>query len=285
MVTQETDLMSFLLTKMGGMKRNSIKSLLSHRQVMVNGTITTLYNTALRLGEQVEVLSSRGNIELKHPKLKIIFEDKDLIVVEKKEGLLTVVTVNPEETTAFSILKHYVRKSHVRNRIFVVHRLDRDTSGILIFAKSREIQLKLQENWHQVVTSRIYVAVLEGVLTKPSDTIVSWLSENEKSLKMKSSPHNDGGQKAVTHYKLLKTNNQYSLVELTLETGRKNQIRAHLSSIGHPIAGDEKYGAKTNPLDRMALHARKLEFIHPTSMQKVCFETAIPPSFVKLFRT
>lgn len=284
-VVEETDLMTFLLSKMGGMKRNSVKSMLSHRQVLVNGTITTQFNLGLKQGDKVEVVSSRGNIELKHPKLRIIFEDKDLIVIEKKEGLLTVITNREDETTAFSILKSYVRKSSPANRIYVVHRLDRDTSGILMVAKSREIQLKLQENWHRVVTNRVYVAVVEGKIEKKQDTIVSWLSENEKSLKVHSMRHDDGGQKAVTHYKCLKYNEHYSLLELHLDTGRKNQIRAHMESIGHSIVGDEKYGSKTNPLGRMALHARILEFIHPVTLEKVRFETAIPPAFTKIFNS
>jgi 23S rRNA pseudouridine1911/1915/1917 synthase len=283
-VTSESELMAFLQAKMGGMSRTGVKSLLSHRQVMVNGKITTLFNHPLKPGDEIEVKSSGGNLELKHPKLKIIFEDKDLIVVEKKEGLLTVITQHEDETTAFSILKSYVQKSASTNRIYVVHRLDRETSGVLVFAKSRDIQLRLQENWHRVVTSRIYNAVVEGKVEKQKDTIVSWLSEHEKSLKIHSSNRDDGGQKAVTHYRCLKSNEQFSLLELELETGRKNQIRVHMESIGHPIVGDKKYGSDLNMMGRMALHARVLEFIHPVTLQKVRFETSIPPAFLKIFR-
>jgi len=283
-VTAEAELMTFLLAKMGGMSRTGVKSLLSHRQVMVNAKVTTLFNYGLKVGDVVEIMSSGGNIELKHPKLRIIFEDKDLIVVEKKEGLLTVITQQQDETTAFSILKSYVQKSSSQNRIYVVHRLDRETSGVLVFAKSRDIQLRLQENWHRVVSVRIYNAVVEGAVKKQKDTIVSWLSEHEKSLKIHSSNRDDGGQKAVTHYRCLKSNEQFSLLEIELDTGRKNQIRVHLEGIGHPIVGDKKYGSGLNVLGRMALHARVLEFIHPVTLQKVRFETSIPPSFTRLFR-
>jgi 23S rRNA pseudouridine1911/1915/1917 synthase len=183
-VAENTDLMSFLLAKMGGMSRNSIKSLLAHRQVMVNNEITTQFNFALKPNDSVIINSLRGNIELSHPKLKIIFEDQYLIVVEKKEGLLTVSTGKSDETTAFSILKNYVKKSATQNRIFVVHRIDRETSGIIVFAKTREIQLAMQEHWHEVVTRRVYVALVEGKVEKEKDTIVTWLTENEKSLKI-----------------------------------------------------------------------------------------------------
>ena len=282
-VTEPAELMQFLLAKMGGMSRNSVKSLLSHRQVMVNGKVTTLFNTALKAGDTVLVSSARGNIELTHPKLKIIFEDQYLIVVEKKEGLLTVSTGKSDETTAFSILKNYVKKASPQNRIYVVHRLDRETSGIIMFAKTREIQLALQENWHRVITRRVYVALVECKVEKPKDTIVTWLTENEKSLKIHSSNVDNGGQQAVTHYRTLKTNDNFSLLEVELETGRKNQIRVHMQDIGHPIAGDKKYGSEISPIGRMGLHARVLAFIHPMSLENVTFETQMPKKFSSLF--
>lgn len=282
-VTEPAELMQFLLAKMGGMSRNSVKSLLSHRQVMVNGKVTTLFNTALNAGDTVLVSSARGNIELTHPKLKIIFEDQYLIVVEKKEGLLTVSTGKSDETTAFSILKNYVKKASPQNRIYVVHRLDRETSGIIMFAKTREIQLALQENWHRVITRRVYVALVEGKVEKPKDTIVTWLTENEKSLKIHSSKVDNGGQQAVTHYRTAKTNDNFSLLEVELETGRKNQIRVHMQGIGHPIVGDKKYGSEISPIGRMGLHARVLAFIHPMSLENVTFETQVPKKFSSLF--
>jgi len=282
-VKEPAELMTFLLDKMGGMKRNSVKTMLSHRQILVNGAVTTFFATELKAGDVVEISSARGNIELSHPKLKMLYEDDAIIVVEKKEGLLTVLTGVKEETTAFSILKTYVQKSSKRNRIFVVHRLDRETSGILMFAKSKDIQLRLQENWHTAVTGRNYVAVVDGTVEKENDTIVSWLSEHEKSLKVRSSATDDGGQQAIIHYKRIKSNEHFSLLELHLETGRKNQIRVHMHSIGHPIAGDKKYGSATNPLGRVALHARLLEFYHPVTEKLVRFETPVPRKFLSLF--
>lgn len=282
-VKETTDLMTFLLAKMGGMSRNAIKLLLSHRQVMINTRITTQYNHPLQQNDIVEISSSRGNIELTHPKLRIIYEDQYIIVVEKKEGLLTVRTGDKEETTAFSILKNHVQKSARTNRIYVVHRLDRETSGVIMFAKDREVQLYLQENWHKIITKRIYVALVEGKVLKKEDTIVSWLTENEKSLKIHSCDSDNGGQQAITHYRCIKSNDQYSLIELELETGRKNQIRVHMAQIGHPIAGDKKYGSATNPIGRMALHARLLAFYHPANNEIVKFETPVPKNFLKVF--
>lgn len=283
-VTEQTELMVFLLTKMGGMSRNSVKSLLSHRQVSINNKVTTQFNTLLKTGDLVVISTSKGNTELTHPKLSIIHEDDSIIVVLKKEGLLTVSTGKGDDTTAFSILKNHVKKASSQNRIYVVHRIDRETSGVIIFAKNREIQLALQENWHRIVTRRIYVAVVEGKVDKKSDTIVSWLTENEKSLKIHSSTVDNGGQQAITHYKVLKQNDKFSLLELQLETGRKNQIRVHLQGIGHPIAGDKKYGSVLNPLGRMALHARLIEFIHPDTGKKVSFETPVPTEFLKIVK-
>jgi len=283
-VTEQAELMTFLLAKMGGMSRNSVKSLLSHRQVSVNNKVTTLYYTVLKPGDNVSISSSKGNTELTHPKLRILFEDNSLIVVLKKEGLLTVSTGKTDETTAFSILKNHVKKASSQNRIYVVHRLDRETSGVIIFAKNRETQLALQENWHKIILKRIYVAVVEGKPEKGKDTIITWLTENEKSLKVHSSAINNGGQQAITHYKLLKSNDKLSLLELELETGRKNQIRVHMHELGTPVTGDKKYGAGFNPLGRMALHARLIEFIHPDTGKKVRFETPIPTEFLNVVK-
>lgn len=282
-VAEPAELMTFLLAKMGGMSRNSIKSLLAHRQVMVNDKITTQFNLPLQPNDLVIVNSSRGNVELSHPKLKIIFEDQYLIVVEKKEGLLTVSTGNSDETTAFSILKNYVKKSSPQNRIYVVHRLDRETSGVILFAKTKEIQLALQENWHRVVTRRVYVALVEGNVEKEKDTIITWLTEHEKSLKIHSSSTDNGGQQAITHYRKIKSNDKFSLLEIELETGRKNQIRVHMQGIGHPIVGDKKYGSTVSPIARLGLHARILAFIHPMSLENVSFETPVPRNFLNVF--
>ncbi|MCL2596792.1 MAG: RluA family pseudouridine synthase [Paludibacter sp.] len=283
-VKEKTELIDFLLQKMGGMSRTSVKNLLSHRQIFVNDKVTTQYNFQLSENDKVSVMSARGNIELTHPKLRILFEDSYIIVVEKRNGLLTVSTGKSGEMTAFSILKNYVKKQSVRNQIFIVHRLDRETSGVLVFAKSREIQLTLQENWHTIVLQRKYFAVVHGVMANQEDILISYLKEHPKSLKVHSSKTNDGGQKAVTHYKLIKTNGKFSLLEINLETGRKNQIRVHLNDIEHPIVGDKKYGLQINPVSRLALHAAVLEFIHPATNLPVRFSSPMPKEFLQLLR-
>ena len=282
-VSEATQLMDFLLAKMGGMSRSSVKSLLGHRQVTVNEKVVTQFDYMLKAADSVVINSTRGNVELVHPKLRIIFEDSDLIVVEKKEGLLTVTTGRESETTAFLILKNYVKKSSTRNKIYTVHRLDRETSGVILFAKHSDAQHILRDNWHEIVTKRVYVAVVEGKVEKESDRIVSWLTENEISLKISSSRTDNGGKEAITNYRLIKSNDEFSLLEIELETGRKNQIRVHMESIGHPIVGDRKYGSTTT-IGRLALHARVLEFYHPMTSEPLHFETPVPREFLKVFR-
>ncbi len=282
-VSEATQLMDFLLAKMGGMSRSSVKSLLGHRQVTVNEKVVTQFDYMLKPADSVVINNTRGNVELVHPKLRIIFEDSDLIVVEKKEGLLSVTTGRETETTAFLILKNYVKKSSTRNKIYTVHRLDRETSGVILFAKHSDAQHILRDNWHEIVTKRVYVAVVEGKVEKESDRIVSWLTENEVSLKISSSRTDNGGKEAITNYRVIKSNDEFSLLEIELETGRKNQIRVHMESIGHPIVGDRKYGSTTT-IGRLALHARVLEFYHPMTSEPLHFETPVPREFLKVFR-
>ena len=289
-VEAATELMPFLLAKLGGMTRTSVKQLLSQRRVTVNAGIQTRHDTPVKPGDMVQINQGRGNVELRHPKLRVIYEDNALIVVEKKNGLLTV-PYNPKssEMTAYSILKAYVRKQSNRNTVHVVHRLDRETSGVLVFAKSAELQEYMRTYWKQLVTRRTYVALVEGHLEKKEGTITSWLTEDNQTAMVYSSDKDNGGQKAITNYKVLKATTigegdqemNISLVELNLETGRTNQIRVHMQSIGHPIIGDRKYGHgnEYSPIDRLCLHARTLEFIHPMTEKKARFEAPLPKEF------
>ena len=295
-VEQDCLLMDFLQAKMGGMAKASIKQLLSQRRVTVNNAIQTRHDTPIRRGEIVVIASGRGNVELRHPKLRVVYEDDALIVVEKKNGLLTVpVKADSKETTVFSILKEYVRKQSHRNTVHVVHRLDRETSGLLVFAKSPELQEYMRTYWRQLVTKRSYVALVEGKLEKNEGKITSWLTEDSRTALVSSSPVDNGGQLAITNYKVLKESalqtdeadlkTEYSLVELNLETGRTNQIRVHMASMGHPVVGDRKYGNgnESSPIDRLCLHARVLEFIHPMTEKKVRFEAPMPKEFARIF--
>ena len=294
-VEQDCLLMDFLQAKMGGMAKASIKQLLSQRRVTVNNAIQTRHDTPIRRGEIVVIASGRGNVELRHPKLRVVYEDDALIVVEKKNGLLTVpVKADSKETTVFSILKEYVREQSHRNTDHVVHRLDRETSGLLVFAKSPELQEYMRTYWRQLVTKRSYVALVEGKLEKNEGKITSWLTEDSRTALVSSSPVDNGGQLAITNYKVLKESalqtdeadlkTEYSLVELNLETGRTNQIRVHMASMGHPVVGDRKYGHgnESSPIDRLCLHARVLEFIHPMTEKKVRFEAPMPKEFTRV---
>ena len=294
-VEQEGLLMDFLQAKMGGMAKASIKQLLSQRRVTVNNAIQTRHDTPIRRGDTVLIASGRGNVELRHPKLRVVYEDDALIVVEKKNGLLTVpVKAESKETTVFSILKEYVRKQSYRNTVHVVHRLDRETSGLLVFAKSPDLQEYMRTYWRQLVTKRTYVALVEGKLEKTEGKITSWLTEDSRTALVSSSPVDNGGQLAITNYKVLKESAlqtdesdlkaEYSLVELNLETGRTNQIRVHMASMGHPVVGDRKYGNgnESSPIDRLCLHARVLEFIHPMTEKKVRFEVPTPKEFTRV---
>lgn len=300
--TAATTLLELMQAKLGGMSVTSIKQLLRARRVQVNGAITTRGDQALNAGDEVTILSQSGTTTLHHPKLSLVYEDDYLLVVNKKQGLLTVPT-NPDsaETTALSILKAYVRRQHPRNNVYVVHRLDRETSGLLVFAKTPQLQEYMRTYWRQLVTKRTYIALAEGIFAEPKGTITTWLTEDKRNAMVYSSPVDDGGQKAVTHYEVLGTRTIepakgsanipaaamadgkicLSLVALNLETGRTNQIRVHLASIGHPVVSDRKYGHGNSfaPVDRLCLHARILEFIHPATEQVVHFETPVPKEF------
>lgn len=285
-VNEPGTLLPFLMQKVGG-SRTNCKGLLARRVVSVNGVIQTRHDTALKTGDMVTIQAGKGNIELTHPKLKMVYEDDDLIVVEKKQGLLTVATrPDSSETTVYSILRNYVRKQNQRAGIYTVHRLDRETSGLLVFAKSAELQEYMRTYWRQLVKRRTYIAVAEGRLAQKEGTITTWLTEDKRNAMVFSSPVDDGGQKAVTHYKVVKDNPFYSLVELNLETGRTNQIRVHMASIGHPIVGDRKYGHgnQESPIDRLCLHARVLEFIHPVTEKVIHFDTPNPKDFLRILR-
>lgn len=275
----------FLAAHLGGMTRTSIKQLLARRIVQLNGAIETRPDTVVQAGDEVQIQPGRGNQTLVHPKLRVVYEDDYLIVVEKKQGLLTVAAhPGATETTAFSILLNYVRRENKRNGIYVVHRLDRETSGLLVFAKTQELQEYMRTYWRQLVTMRTYVAIVEGQVEKDEDTIHTWFTEDSKSTMVYSSPVDNGGKEAITHYKVIKRSSNYSLVELHLDTGRTNQIRVHMASIGHPVVSDRKYGSgEVPPIDRLALHARILEFIHPATEQTVHFETPVPREFLHVF--
>ena len=293
-VSEQVALMEFLIAKMGGMTKSSVKQLLGQRRVTVGNVVQTRHDFALKAGDVVTVSSGRGNSQLTHPKLKIVYEDDDLIVVNKQPGLLTVATTpGSKETTVMSILRAYVKKQNARANIYVVHRLDRETSGLLVFARSEELQHYMRQYWRELVTERTYIALAEGILEPREGKITTWLTEDKRNAVVYSSPVDDGGDIAITNYKVLRTAKGdgleakgYSLVELHLETGRTNQIRVHLASKGCPVVGDRKYGHgnESSPIDRLCLHAKVLEFIHPVTEKKVRFESPVPKEFNRVLQ-
>ncbi|NIK76261.1 23S rRNA pseudouridine1911/1915/1917 synthase [Paenibacillus castaneae] len=284
-VTESIELLPFLIKSISGAGRNVIKSILAHGQVSVNGKSTTAYNMQLQPGDTITVSKERPQEKPPMEGLSIMFEDEHIIVVKKEAGLLSVSSDSGQENevTAYRQLMAHVRLENAKNRIFIVHRLDRDTSGVMMFAKSEAVQQQLQNSWQDTVQERIYVALVEGAVKKEKGTITSWLKES-KTLKMYSSFHANDGLHAVTHYKVLRTSKSFSLLEVQLETGRKNQIRVHMEDIGHPVVGDKKYGARTRIIGRLGLHARVLAFTHPITGKLVRFETDIPKLFLKPFQ-
>ncbi|TQI66294.1 RluA family pseudouridine synthase [Clostridium sp. KNHs216] len=281
-VSESCGLLDFLLLKLSNKSRNHVKSLLTHREVLVNGTVITQYDAVLHKGQKIQI--KRSIIEGKKQKsvLDILYEDSDIIVINKPAGLLSIASDKEKELTAYHLLTDYVRMKDPRNRIFAVHRLDRDTSGVLMVAKNEKMKLALQDSWADLVSERGYVAVVEGQLKEKCGRIQSWLKETRTFLVYSSSRAGDGLE-AITDYQVLNETTEYSLLNINLETGRKNQIRVHMKDIGHNVVGDKKYGAKTDPLKRLGLHAYKLEFKHPFSDKVMCFQTQSPRSFTSLF--
>lgn len=282
-VKEQEELMKFLLANLPDKSRNKVKSILKNKQVFVDGKAVTQFNHLLEPGQVITIGKNTPKPAANQVfGMTIVYEDKDLIVVNKKAGLLTIATENEKRDTVYSILSNYVKEQDEKNKIFIVHRLDRETSGLMMFAKNSEMQELLQESWKQTISERSYLAVIDGRMEKPEGTYRSYLFES-KVFKMHSSQIPEKGQEAITHYSTLKSNDLYSLLKVTLETGRKNQIRVHLQDLNHPIIGDKKYGSVSNPIGRLGLHAWILAFRHPLTGKMVRFETSVPGSFLKLF--
>jgi 23S rRNA pseudouridine1911/1915/1917 synthase len=282
-VKEPAELMSFLIEALPNRGRNAIKSILARGQVHVNNKAVTKYNHPLLPGQQVSIHWAMVVEPVKMIGVHILHEDDDLIVIQKEAGLLSISTDKAEELTAYRQLSEHVKSHNAKNRIYVVHRLDRDTSGVMMFAKNEKAQQSLQNSWQDAVLERTYIALVEREVKKPEGTITSWLKEN-KAMVMYSSQSPDDGQLAITHYKVIQTNRDFSLLEVNLETGRKNQIRVHMKDIGHPIVGDKKYGSKSTAIGRLGLHARILAFQHPTTGKALRFESKIPEKFLRPFQ-
>ncbi len=282
-VTAPSELLQFLIEKFPEKSRTAIKSLLAHKQITVDDMVTTKFDHPLKKGQMVFLNKKRSDEKPRFRGLRIVHEDADIIVIDKASGMLSMASETEKQKTAYSILSEYVKRFNPKNLIFIVHRLDRDTSGLMMFAKSKRVQEVLQTDWNNAIIERSYIAVVEGCVETPEGTVTSWLKEN-KAMVMYSSQTPDDGQKAITHYKVLKSNKLFSMLDVKLETGRKNQIRIHMKDIGFPVTGDKKYGGKLNPIGQMGLHARVLAFKHPVTGKALRFDTPIPGKFLKLFK-
>lgn len=281
-VEREQPLLEFLLETLSGQSRTKVKQTLQGRGIRVNGKTVTQFDYALVPGMKVAVSKTkRNNLMLRSRHLKLVYEDKWLVVVDKNVGILSMAAGH-KSLNVKAILDDYFHKTKQGCTAHVVHRLDRDTSGLLIYAKDMETEQLLERDWHETVYDRRYVAVLSGEMEDDEGTIANWLKDNAAYFTY-SSPVDNGGKYAVTHFRVLDSTDAYSLVEYQLETGRKNQIRVHSADLGHPICGDVKYGNGDNPLHRLCLHAYKLCFYHPVTRQPMEFETPIPTAFRSIF--
>lgn len=279
----DTTLLPFLLRAMPQRRRTNVKELLAHGQVAVCGTPTRQFDQPLKAGDRVEVNLVRAFHVFSHPRLSLVYEDDDVIVVNKGYGLLSVSTDKIREGTAYSIVRDYVKWHNPSAKVFIVHRLDRHTSGLMMFAKTVEAKETMQHNWANMVLERKYVAVVEGVPSPAEGTVKSRLAENSQHI-VYSTDDPALGRPAVTRYRTVGSAAGYALLEVELDTGRKNQIRVHMKDIGHPIAGDRKYGAKSSPIRRLALHAMSLRFVHPVTRREMSFATPVPPQMAKMVR-
>ncbi|MEL4105451.1 RluA family pseudouridine synthase [Oscillospiraceae bacterium WX1] len=279
-MTEQSGLLDFLLQHLTKLSRNSVKSLLTRKVVFVDGKRVTKHDYPLKPGQTVHVAKSSGRDEKNTP--VILYEDQDLLVINKPAGLLSIATDTEKDMTAYHLMTDYVRRSHPKSRLFIVHRLDRETSGVLLFAKNERMKQALQDNWEALVTERRYTAVTEGLFDQKEGTVRSWLKQT-KTLLVYSGKAGDGLE-AVTTYRVIRESAEYSLVDILLETGRKNQIRVHMKELGHPVVGDTKYGAKTNPFKRLGLHANVLALSKPFSNEPMRFEAPVPGRFMTLFQ-
>lgn len=277
----DTTLLPFLLEAMADRKRTTVKDYLQHRQVMVGSIISTRFDHPVPAGQTVSVNTTREFQTFSNPRLQIVYEDDDIIVINKGYGLLSMGTDKIQNGTAYSLLRDYLKRKDPRNKIFIVHRLDRNTSGLMLFAKNVQAKEAMQHNWNNMVLERRYVAIVEGVLDPEEGEIRSYLAENSAH-EVYSVDDPKKGQLAVTRYRTEKVRMPYSMVFLNLGTGRKNQIRVHMKEAGHTIVGDRRYGAQTSPIHRLCLHAQTLRFVHPITKRDMNFTCPIPAGFRKL---
>lgn len=278
-VDKEISLLDAIYEFKKDMSKKTIKNYIKNKMIKVNGIVAPNGSYMLKKNDCVEICYEKRVI----PKydLDILYEDEYLIAINKPCGLLSISNDKEKDITAYRMVSDYVKSNNKRNFIFVVHRLDQETSGILMFCKNEKIRDKMQENWNNIVKKRGYIAVVDGKLAGKG-TFHSFLMEDKRQFVYSSK--NGQGKEAITHYSVLNNNNSYSMLQVFIDTGRRNQIRVHLSEHGYPIVGDKKYRCKTNPIKRLCLHANMLEFVHPVSKKIVSIKCDAPDEFKKLVK-
>ena len=279
-VKENAPLLEYLINNVSE-SRSKLKATLQGRGIAVNGRMVTQFDYQLKAGDKIIISRHKKQNQFKSRYVKIVYEDRWLVVVEKNIGILSMAAGH-SSLNVKSVLDDYFLKSRQKCRAHVVHRLDRDTSGLMVYAKDIETEQILEHNWHQIVYDRRYVAVVSGEMEQNNGTIANWLKDNKAYITY-SSPTDNEGKYAVTHFQVLNRTTEHSLVEYKLETGRKNQIRVHSADMGHPVCGDMKYGNGDDPLHRLCLHAYMLCFTHPVTGEPMEFSTPIPTAFRSLF--
>lgn len=288
-VNRSAQLLEFLLSKVNT-SRNNVKNILKNRMVLVNGTVVTQFDFSLAKDDEVKISKRpiKDNPVKKEPvkkhkkqeRIEIIFENEDFIAIDKPQGLLSVQSDKDRES-AYSYVYDYLKDQGKNVRPYSLHRIDKETSGVLVFTKNIKIHSMLKLNWNDYVVEREYYAVVSGKLDNKQGTIKTYLKENSNNLMYVTDDKR--GQLSITNYEVVRENNNYSLVRVTIDTGRKNQIRVHFSHMGHPVVGDDKYGNNKSPINRLCLHASKLVFINPITKEEMEFKANVPSSFYTLF--
>lgn len=288
-VHHSCELLDYLLQKLPE-SRNTVKSLLSRNKVLVNGSVVRQFNYPLAKDDEVKIaknpvvvkqVSKKKKKDEPHPfniKPYIIYEDDYYIAINKPNGMLSVQSDNQRES-AYTFVEDYLKKKDPKLRPYVLHRIDKETSGVLVFAKDIKVHSMLKGHWNQDVSEREYIAVINGNLDNDSGTIKNYLKENKNNMMYVA----DSGKLAITHYKVLNKNKDYSLLQVNIDSGRKNQIRVAMASLDHPIIGDDKYGDGLSPINRLGLHASKLSFVDPISKELLTFKAPEPKEFKGLF--
>ena len=281
-IKQDGTLLAAAATLLPDHKPTKLKSMLRHNQLAINGVPTSQFDHPVVTGDVLWVNFDRSFQIFSHPRVKLVYEDNDIIVVDKGYGVLSTAAGRPNDDTVYNIIKKYARRFSDKANVYVVHRLDRDTSGLMVLTRTKHARDKLIDNWNNMVVERKHIAIVEGKVAQPEGSIKSFLAENPDTFEMYSTDDKKIGRLAVTRYRVVEQGKKFAMVELEIKTGRKNQIRVHMHDMGNPVSGDRKYGGHPSPINRVALHATVLSFVHPSLEKVVTFNSPVPENFRKM---